>query len=178
MKSSCLSYVFSPPERISLSLAAFDCLGRSTAPQQPKAPCLSFLALQHLRIGNAFLFTFSLSRKASKYLWPRSWKQPPLGLATPSVILAFPALGRVFQLPTLLGFALQSFAPSLKPLNSFEFNLSVSALFRETQKPLAGAFASFSSEKAVPFLATQPVKSGQGLLLSWALWTSQVFSQI
>lgn len=176
VKSSCLSYAFSPPQRIPLNLAAFACVGRSTAPQQTEAPYLSFAALQHIRTENAFLFSYSLSRKASKCLWPRPWKQPSLGLATPSMTFASPALGRIFHLPTLMGFALQSFTPSLKPLKSFDLNFSVFALFRKTLRLLAGALTYSSSEKAVPFFATQQVKSGQDRMLSWALWTSQGFS--
>jgi hypothetical protein len=42
---------------------------------------------------------------------PATRKCRPQGLATLSTDSAFPPLGSLFQLPTLLGFALQSFTP-------------------------------------------------------------------
>lgn len=84
-----------------------------------------------------------------------------IGFGYPFDDITISILGRFFQLPTLMGFALQSFAHCLKPMKSFDSNLSALALFRKTRRLYAGAPASSSSGNAVPLFATQRVRSGR-----------------
>jgi hypothetical protein len=70
---------------------------------------LSFPALQHFRIQRPF---FSLlSPTAFGQRCPALRKSRAQGLATLSTVSARQTLGSLFQLPTLLGFALQSLSP-------------------------------------------------------------------
>lgn len=96
-----------------------------------KVPRLSFMALQHIQIQAPF---FSLFLRSSVWntcaLYSRSptrrvWL--PSRRCKPSRIL-----GSVFQPPTLLGFALQSFHPLRRSNGSFE---SLSPLLRFPTKP-------------------------------------------
>jgi hypothetical protein len=75
-----------------------------------QAPCLSFPTLQHFRyLGPFFSPHLLMQRLANVAVFPRS--------PVPRVWLPFRRcqppnyLGSLFQLPTLLGFALQSFHP-------------------------------------------------------------------
>jgi hypothetical protein len=95
------------------------------------APRLSFLALQHFRTP-APLFSLPF-QEASKNCCPSSWRSRPQGLATLSAVLATKALGSIFQPPTLLGFALQSFTLSPPSVGPFE---STFPLLRFLTKPV------------------------------------------
>jgi len=87
-----------------------DGLGR-LADHPQNAPRIRSSAFQHIRIGKPFFHS----------LFPENvWKTlpcfpnaPRLGLATHTAVgsLSLPTLGNLFQLPTLLGFTLQSFFP-------------------------------------------------------------------
>jgi len=93
------------------------------------------MALQHIRTRKPF---FSLSfRKASEDRCRGPRKYRPQGLATLAAVSASPALGSVSQLPTLLGFALQSFAPSPGSEDSFESTLP---LRRFLAKPIRASY--------------------------------------
>jgi len=76
----------------------------------PQAPRLSFSALQHFRLTAPF-FSLSVPEKRLKTSCSGLQKSHTQGLATLSVVSASVNLGNLFQLPTLLGFALQSFPP-------------------------------------------------------------------
>jgi len=76
-----------------------------------QAPRLSFHALQHFRLKAPF-FSLPVPGKRLKTSCPGLQKSHTQGLATLSAVSATLNLGNLFQLPTLLGFALQSFAPS------------------------------------------------------------------
>jgi hypothetical protein len=94
------------------------------------APRLSCSTLQHFRSHAPF---FSRpTREASQKLYPAPEKSRPQGLATLSTALAAHALGSLFQLPTLLGFSLQSFRSSLVIDHSFPNDLSTLALSYQT----------------------------------------------
>jgi len=85
-------------------------------------------------------------------------------------------LGSLFQLPTLLGFSLQSFSPPQGSVDPFE---PTSPLLHFLKKPL-GLVSTLQrvspTEKAVPLFATQRFSPGQGHLLSWDLRVSQALS--
>jgi hypothetical protein len=122
-----------------------------------QAPRLSFFALQHFRVKRPF---FSLSR-ASEKRCAALQKSHPQGLATLSMVSALFTLGSLFQLPTLLGFALQSFAPSRGSKNPFEFS---SPLRRFPIKPpgLMPALQRLCPPgKAVSLAASRRLRSGR-----------------
>jgi len=75
-------------------------------------PRISSSALQHLQVRQPFFSTPTFGRSAVKSV-PSSTEAHSQGLATlsVSVLLSQLTLGSLFQLPTLLGFALQSFSP-------------------------------------------------------------------
>jgi hypothetical protein len=74
-------------------------------------PSLSFLAFQHFRHRRPFFSTEPFD-PASPKRCPALEKFHPQGLATLSAAsLALPCLESLFQDPTLVGFALQSFPP-------------------------------------------------------------------
>jgi hypothetical protein len=95
------------------------------------APRLSFTALQRFRTP-APLFSLPF-RKASEDRCPDPQKSRPQGLATLSAVSAIRALGSVFQPPTLMGFALQSFP--LAPWSTDSF-VSAFPLLRFPAKPV------------------------------------------
>jgi hypothetical protein len=76
-----------------------------------QAPRLSSPALQHIRITVPF-FSLPVPGKRLKTDCPGLQKSHTQGLATLAAVLATMSLRSLFQLLTLLGFALQSFAPS------------------------------------------------------------------
>jgi hypothetical protein len=79
-----LSGPSTPPQRLSLPLAALNPVpGRPGA--RTKAPRLSFLALQHFRIGSPF---FSPLTRRPEGVALLSWKSHPQGLATLSMVPA------------------------------------------------------------------------------------------
>jgi len=74
-------------------------------------------------------------------------------LATLSTVSAALILGNLFQLPTLLGFALQSFAPLPRSKNSFRIPLSARTFCYETDSASYRRFSGLlSPEKPCPFL--------------------------
>jgi hypothetical protein len=82
-------------------------------------PCISSTALQHSSSQRTLLLT-PPSDEASENRYPDPRKSHTQGLATLSVVSAPLTLGDLFQPPTLLGYALQSFPPpswSTSPLN-------------------------------------------------------------
>jgi hypothetical protein len=103
------------------------------------APRLSFTALQRFRTP-APLFSLPF-RKASEDRCPDPQKSRPQGLATLSAVSAIRALGSVFQPPTLMGFALQSFPLAPWSTDSFE---SVFPLLRFPAKPVTALHRRFS----------------------------------
>jgi len=133
------------------------------------APRVSFSALQHIRIKGPF-FALPVSRKRLKYLCPVSQKSHTQGLATLSVVSAPLNLGSLFQLPTLLSFALQSFPPLPWSVDPFESYLSAPALSYKTLSDFVPALQRLPpTEKAVSLLLlTQRISLGQDLMLSWA----------
>jgi hypothetical protein len=76
----------------------------------PQAPRLSFSALQHFRYQAPFC-SLSVPEKRLRIHCPDSQKSHTQGLATLSAVSATRYLGNLSQLPTLMGFALQSFPP-------------------------------------------------------------------
>jgi len=129
---------------------------------------LSFSALQHLKIKRPFS---SLLSKRPAGFCPAYRKSRTQGLATLSTALALSIRGSLFQLPTLLGFALQSFLPLGKPVESFE---STFPLLRFSIRPfsLMPALQRLSSpHEAVLLFAARRFSSGRSLLLSWAFWS-------
>jgi len=99
-------------------------------------PRLSSLALQHFRPTEPFL-SLPVPGKRLKTHCPGLQKSHTQGLATLSVVSATSNLGNLFQLPTLLGFALQSFAPSPWSNPSFE---ELSPLSRFPTKPSQASY--------------------------------------
>jgi len=81
--------------------------------RQKNAPCLRFFALQHFRLQEPFFSPSLLREHVQKPLLLLLEASFRLGLAThfgrygPSPS----SLGSLFQLPTLWGFAFQSFSP-------------------------------------------------------------------
>jgi hypothetical protein len=97
----------------------------------------------------------------------------PQGLATLSAVSATLTLGSLFQLPTLMGFALQSFSPFPRSMGSFELTLrpraflqNLSALYRRP-----GGF--IPRKKPGLLLRSRRVSSGRDPLLSWVFWPSR-----
>jgi hypothetical protein len=121
---------------------------------------------------------FSMLQDAGPFFLISSFEKTPERLALPSRSLALrvwlPAqrfrptsLGSLFQLPTLLGFALQSFSPLQGSTDPFG---PLSPLLHFLKKPLRAFSRCFSGlippEKPFPRLAPRRISSGQGLLLS------------
>jgi len=79
----------------------------STVIRLPKAPRVSLTTLQRLQIEEPFLFTQPFDR-ASERLCPAHSEVPLSGFGYPLSGISSPNLGSLFQLPTLMGFALQS----------------------------------------------------------------------
>lgn len=73
--------------------------------------------LQHIQIEKPFFFTW-LSPSVQTAL-PHRLKVPPAGFGYPLGGLSPSILGSLFHLPTLLGFALQGFAPTSQPTLGF-----------------------------------------------------------
>jgi len=116
--------------------------------------------------SKALLFA-PLSKRPADFC-PAYRKSRTQGLATLSTASALQIPGSLFQLPTLLGFALQSFFPRGGPADSFD---STSPLLRFPIKPrsLMPALQRFPSpNEAVLLFATRRFSSGRSLLLSWA----------
>lgn len=79
-----------------------------------------------------------------------------------------PNLGNLFQLPTLLGFALQSFHLSRGSEKGFPLLLSALRLSHQTLRPNACLPAAYSPRKNRAPLAPRGFSSGRDRLLSWA----------
>jgi hypothetical protein len=115
--------------------------------------------------SKALLFA---SLEASGRRCPAYRKCRTQGLATLSTVSALQTRGSLFQPPTLLGFALQSFLPHGEPTDSFE---SISPLLRFPIKPcsLMPALQRFTPPHEAALLsATRRFSSGRSPLLSWA----------
>jgi hypothetical protein len=83
-------------------------------------PCISTHTLQHIQMEAPF-FSHNLWLCVSDCLHFQSEKSRPQGLATLSTMFSpYPStLGFVFQKPTLMGFALQSFTPPAQSTSCF-----------------------------------------------------------
>jgi hypothetical protein len=130
------------------------------------------LALQRFLDQLAHFFAPSLEEASGK-LCPCSQMSRPQGLATLSAVSVELTLGSFSQLPTLLGFALQSFSPHPRSMGSFErilhpraFLQNLSALYRRP-----GGF--IPRIKPGLFVRSRRVSSGRGPWLSWAFWPSR-----
>jgi hypothetical protein len=80
----------------------------STVIRLPKAPRVSLTTLQHMRIEEPFLFATPYG-EASERLCSAHSEVPLSGFGYPLSGISSPNLGSLFQRPTLMGFALQSF---------------------------------------------------------------------
>lgn len=112
----------------------FDATSASFIPSLPPVLPFPYRSTSHEPTGTSLELlcpTASTARCAlffapcgtSKECCPSLWKLRPQGLATLSTILAPPNLGDLFQPPTLLGFALQSFPPHRwSKSNSFDLS--------------------------------------------------------
>jgi hypothetical protein len=139
----------------------------STSELFVSAPRLSFWALQHFRIRKPY-FSSSLLRRRLRNM-PSSSKVSPSGFGYPLGDLCLPILGSLFQLPTLMGFALQSFSLLLEPINPFRIDLPALALSYKTSRLRTGASAAYCSlQKPCSSLLPRMFSSGRSLLLSWA----------
>lgn len=120
-----LSCTSTPPQRLSPSRAAFSSrvLGRPEATE--KAPRLSFPDPSAFSNKRTLLFTWVFPCVEVVFALPTS-KSHPQGLATLSMALVSFIPGSLFQLPTLLGFALQSFAPTQGSKTGFPIFSSLS----------------------------------------------------
>ena len=80
-------------------------------------------------------------------------------------------LATLFQLPTLLGFALQSFTPFPRSTRSFEPVIRSRAFVQNSAEPCSGAPAGCSLGKSLAFLCDpKGLVWGKVQLLSWAFW--------
>lgn len=160
-----LSCSSTPPKRLPPQLAASpDVLGRLFKAIE-KSTSLELPGPSAFPDPATLLFT---PLEASKVFCPPPWKSHLQGLATLWVALARSILGDLFQSPTLLGFALQSFLPLSWSKKSFP---SLSPFPRFLPKPPGLGSAPqrlVPTRKAVPLFASRRISSGQGLLLSWA----------
>jgi len=99
----------------------------------------------------ASLRSFGLQGLAT--LWPKSE--------------CFHSLEGLFQPPTLLGFALQSFSPVKVIDGAFQLHLSALALFYKTFQLCTGASTAYSHfTSRAPLCASQRIRLGRGQLLS------------
>jgi hypothetical protein len=162
-----LSRALTLPQRLPPKLAAATSRPRVECGPAGLAPCLSFSALQHIR-SDGRLFSLPHSEASSSFC-PRRRRSRPQGLATLSTASAPSNLGSLFQLPTLLGFALQSFLPSSRSTEPFN---PVSPLSRFPVKPVQASQRRPSDllpkRKPDPLHALRRVSSERGPLLSWA----------
>jgi hypothetical protein len=97
-------------------------------------------ALQHIQIQYPFFFTSSFE-EASETGCPLSQKSHPQGLATLSMAFKHSTLGNLFQLPTLMGFPLQSFSPLSWSKDPFE---SLSPFLHLGRNPLSAFHLCFN----------------------------------
>lgn len=114
-----LSWTFRPPWRFSPSSPAFQYVLR-----RPKATLkstsLERITLRHSSDANALFFALSSSGRPEDFASPlQQW--PPRGLATPLRLSAIRVPESLFQLPTPMGFPLQSFTPCNRSKRGFPF---------------------------------------------------------
>jgi hypothetical protein len=133
-----------------------------------KAPRCEFVALQRLRNRAPFLFTPFRERPAGV---ARPTGVPPTGFGYPLGGISARNLGSIFQPPTLMGFALQSFPPARRSGIDFSNPLPLS---RFLAKPygLTPAPQRFHPTGPAAPLAPRMINPGLGRLLSWAFGLS------
>jgi hypothetical protein len=145
-----------------------DCNGQHSS-------CLK-LALLPYSASNSMapLFAASFEPASDNHAWFSEVPHP--GFGYPLCDVSRSNLDGVFQPPTLMGFTLQSFAPSPRSDCSFEHPFRSGAFLRNLTQDLAPALQRLDpSEKAEPH-APQRVNLGRDPLLSWAFLASQAFS--
>jgi hypothetical protein len=122
-----LFYTSTPPRRFTLTFAAFSLTSHVDRDPFSKAPRISFATLQRIRIEK-HLFLSSFWEDILQAL-PCLQKAPPPGFGYPPGGLRFSILGSLFQPPTLVGFALQSFCLFLSGQVGVSTALFAPALF-------------------------------------------------
>jgi len=99
---------------------------------------------------------------------------PSSGFGYPLDGLCLFTLGSLFQLPTLVGFALQSFRLSLGGRNSVSTTSFRSCAFLHN---LIGHVSALQrvhpTKKAEPLVASRRISPGRDRMLSWAHWSSR-----
>jgi hypothetical protein len=140
----------------------------STVIRFPKAPRLSFIALQHLRTEEPFYAPdLSIMRPSGFALLAR--KSHPQGLATLSVESDPRTLEVSFNFQRSWALPFRAFNSSPVIGSSFPTTSSAHALPCITSAALHRRLSGLlPPEKLYPFLATQRVNPGRGRLLSWA----------
>jgi len=147
----------------------------STVIRFPKAPRLSFMALQHLRIEEPFSAPdLSIERPSGFALLAR--KSHPQGLATLSMESAPRTLEASFNFQRSWALPFRAFNSSPVIGSSFPTTLSALALPCITSAALHRRLSGlFPPEKPYPLFATQRVSPGRGHLLSWAFRLPRFF---
>jgi hypothetical protein len=171
-----LSCTSTPPQRLSSHAPPlYSCL-MPTMSHFRRAPRYVHPALQHLRIRGTPFFAPFRRRPAGFTL--------PAGGPAPRVWLPFqrpqrsPALGGLFQPPTLLGFALQSLSPARRSTTGFPV---FSPPSRFPTKPIGFVPAPrrlAPTAPAVPLVAIRVFSSDRGLTALLGLPTSRAFPSL
>jgi len=140
----------------------------STVIHFPKAPRISFIALQHLRIEEPFCAPNLSARRSSGFaLLARKFH--PQGLATLSVRSAPPPSEASFNFQRSWALPFRAFHSFPVIGSPFPTTSSAPALPCITSAALHRRLSGLiPPEKPYPLLATRRVSPGQGRLLSWA----------
>lgn len=154
-----------PPRRIALTFAALKRASHVDRDPLLKAPRISFLTLQHMQMKERF-FLPSFWEDILKVL-PFLQEAPPPGFGYPLDGLRPSILEGLFQPPTLMGFALQSFYLPLGGRSGVSADPVRSCTFLHNLIGHTPALQRFSpTQRAEPLVAVRGINPNRGRLLS------------
>jgi len=130
------------------------------------------MTLQHIRIEKLFCAS-SFWENVLQGL-PFLQEAPSPGFGYPLDGLCFSILGSLFQPPTLVGFALQSFCLSLGGRNSVSTTSLRSCAFLHNLIGHVSALQRvYPTQKAESLVASRRINPRRDRMLSWAQWSSR-----
>jgi hypothetical protein len=160
-----LFYTSTPPRRFTLTLAALSLTSHVDRDPLSRAPRIGFATLQHIRMEKPF-FLSSFWEDIPQVL-PCLRKAPPPGFGYPLGGPRSSILGGLFQPPTLMGFALQSFCLPFGGRVSVSTDPVRSCAFSHNLIDHAPALQRFPpTKRAEPLVATRRISPSRDRVLS------------